>query len=123
MNTTTTIAYRIANDEKVCLRQSQNTSRNLNGGDYSFYATPIYLENELIGYWYTTSSEFSFDPISGTWGGDSSYDLTDKEFVEAVKSYKFRYNELKDWGEKDVGCDTCNSDCSSAHGGAWCDCK
>lgn len=99
---TATIAYRIANEEKVCLRQSQNTSRNLNGGDYSFYATPIYLNDELIGYWYTTSSEFSFDPISGTWGEDSSHDLTDKEFVEAVKSYKLRYNELKAWGDEDA---------------------
>jgi len=98
---TLTLTYRIANDEKVCLRQSQNTSRNLNGGDYSFYATPIYLGEELIGYWYTTSSEFSFDPISGTWGEDSSYDLTDSEFIAAVKSYKFRFDELKVWGDEE----------------------
>jgi len=98
---TATLTYRIANDEKVCLRQSKNTSRNLNGGDYSFYATPIYLGEELIGYWYTTSSEFSFDPISGNWNEDSSHDLTDSEFIKAVKSYKFRFDELKSWGDEE----------------------
>lgn len=98
---TATINFKIANEEKVCLRQSTDTSRNLNGGNYSFYATPIYLESELIGYWYTTSSEFSFDPISGTWGDDSSHGLTDEQFIEVIKSYKFRFDELKAWGDEE----------------------
>lgn len=49
----------------VCTHESTDWSKSHNGGDYSYYETPISMNGKKVGVLHSSSADYTMCPISG----------------------------------------------------------